>query len=111
MSKTKHTPGPWTVEIDEWKENCGSISIPEIERTLHDSEWADQKDWERDLANARLIAAAPRLYAACVAVRKAISHGSIKDPKDPAYVNPLIVMADRSIAEKLVLEILAELED
>lgn len=74
MIKTKHTPGPWSVEIDEWKEGSGSISIPEIERTLHDSEWADRKDWERDLANAHLISAAPEMLQALERVQKFLSH-------------------------------------
>lgn len=60
-----HTPGPWTVEIEEYEENSGTITIPEINRILHDPEWAQEDEWELDVANARLIAAAPELLEAC----------------------------------------------
>lgn len=29
--------------------------IPEIERSLHDHEWSDSEDWDRDIANGELI--------------------------------------------------------
>lgn len=55
---------PWSVEvetdasIDDEAEEGLSISIREIHRLLHDHEWADAEDWDRDMANADLIAAA-----------------------------------------------------
>ena len=54
-----HTPGPWTVDYE--MDGCEgySIAIPEIERMLHDVEWADPDEWSRDLANAFLISTAP----------------------------------------------------
>jgi hypothetical protein len=52
------TPGPWTVALDECEEhNCpaGDLSIPEIERSFHNCEWAEVKDFPRDEANVDLI--------------------------------------------------------
>ena len=57
-----HTPGPWMVEdIEEGAEGYRHLSIPEIHRSLHDSEWAEPEDWGRDFTNACLIATAPDL--------------------------------------------------
>lgn len=55
------TPGPWTVTKETELGCCGEdigieIIIPEINRVLHCSEWADSEDWDRDLANAEFIA-------------------------------------------------------
>ena len=50
------TPGEWSTEIEEYG-NSGSIVIPEIERSLHDTEWADPEDFQRDQDNANFIAA------------------------------------------------------
>lgn len=71
------TSGPWTVDVDEdlypgGEIECRSISIPEIERCLFDSEWAAETDWPRDLANAQFIAAvSPDVVLQLVAVARA----------------------------------------
>jgi hypothetical protein len=58
------TPGPWTCALelegsDEvYDADVVSIHIPQIGRSLHDSDWAEKEDRERDLANAEYIAAA-----------------------------------------------------
>jgi hypothetical protein len=53
---SEHTPGPWKVQVEE-EDGLQNISIEEIHRALHDSEWADPEDFERDLANACRIVA------------------------------------------------------
>jgi len=53
---SEHTPGPWSVQVEE-DDGFQNISIEEIHRCLHDTEWAEPEDFERDLANARRIVA------------------------------------------------------
>lgn len=58
----KHTPGPWVAHISEYKEHSirnesGQTLISEVQ--LFDAD-------EQTLANAKLIAAAPELLAACI---------------------------------------------
>ncbi len=77
------TKGKWSVEIDEYETDddgtviAGEISIPEINRTLHSTEWAESSDWQRDLDNAEFIAAAhnalPALLDELEAAREALS--------------------------------------
>lgn len=73
----KMTPGPWSVEIDEYDTDEHNISIPEIRRTLHDSEWADVKELPRDTANAHgivaLVNAYPRLREAIEQLQQDLS--------------------------------------
>lgn len=62
------TEGPWTLEIQEDRYGeeddlgnptgqleYGLIVIPEIDKAMFDSEWSDEENWERDLANADFI--------------------------------------------------------
>lgn len=67
------TPGPWTVDEEtEVGDGLRLLTIPEIERNLHDDEWAEEKDWERDRANAAFIAAAREaIPALCTALEAA----------------------------------------
>lgn len=69
------TPGPWTVDVEMDGDEGYSITIPEIGRKLHDAEWADLQDWDRDLANAYLIAAAPELRDVVIGLMNAIETG------------------------------------
>jgi hypothetical protein len=53
----KATPGEWTVEMDGPIDDdlpCDVI-IPEINRILHSTEWADPQDFGQDVANAHAI--------------------------------------------------------
>jgi hypothetical protein len=66
MATPAHTPGPWTVEpcTSSW----GTYRIVEAEKDIQElddlnSDLVPQQE-ERDLANARLIAAAPDLLEA-----------------------------------------------
>lgn len=55
MPESEASPRPWTVEVETEGEDGRLITIPEIHRCLHDWDWAETEDWERDLANADLI--------------------------------------------------------
>jgi hypothetical protein len=73
MSETKHTPGPWEWDEDETcmrlmgalEPNCHGLQI------LNTS----KKGYYPLAADARLIAAAPDLYAACEAVLDYLENG------------------------------------
>lgn len=64
----EHTPTPWSLDIDELDREedgtviAGMITIRQIERCLHDTEWAESSDWDRDLANAAFIVEAVNNY-------------------------------------------------
>lgn len=65
--KTEHTPGPWKSVIHEGVGGCDYIQILagswDIAHNKHSA-----RDWEEEKANARLIAAAAELLAACKAM-------------------------------------------
>ncbi len=61
-----HTALPWSLEVEEYEASSGTITINEIHRILHDPEWADPEDWDRDLANAELIVRAVNAHQALV---------------------------------------------
>jgi hypothetical protein len=97
-----YTPGPWTVEIEDGESR--TISIPEIGRCLHDSEWAEPEEWERDLANARLIAAAPELLEAVKAMQLACDEWAAEFTQKTreinwAVVNDAYIKASNAIAK------------
>jgi hypothetical protein len=58
MTQEKATKRPWSVSVETEAEDGLTITIPEIGRCLHDWEWAEAEEWERDLANADLIVTA-----------------------------------------------------
>lgn len=66
MEKTKHTPGPWTVESGSVFGHAGSARV-----ALADRKEGLIRPVERD-ANVRLIAAAPDLLEACGQALKTI---------------------------------------
>jgi hypothetical protein len=63
------TPGEWTVEMDgpDDDDSPCDVVIPEINRILHSTEWADPEDFEQDVANAEAIAAAHNALPALLA--------------------------------------------
>lgn len=65
----KATPGKWTVEMDGQSDDDSpcDVIIPEINRILHSTEWADPEDFERDVANAEAIALAHNALPALIA--------------------------------------------
>lgn len=58
------SPLPWNANVEEYDTErdgtviAGLITIDPIERTIHDTEYAESEDWPRDLANAQLLVAA-----------------------------------------------------
>lgn len=60
--KTKHTPGPWGIAA---KEHSGAFQI--LPKDVGDLRICTVTNASNDLANARLIASAPELLAACKA--------------------------------------------
>lgn len=69
MSEAKHTPGPWTLELD----SCLSCREKgESEFIIHGPPGAYHGQFSHE-PDARLIAAAPDLLAACNAVIKALN--------------------------------------
>lgn len=71
MSDTKFTPGPWLVGEDQCVDEAWSIVT-----TSGGSIIANVNDRHDRKANARLIAAAPDLYAALDAVESDLSIGA-----------------------------------
>lgn len=62
--KAEHTPGPWRVDLESGEIEAGATVIGTIYGT-HDYPCCDEDITEECAANARLIAAAPDLLAAC----------------------------------------------
>jgi len=97
MSESKHTPGPWRWEIDGTMSGRGPVILSEekyddgsprqlaeleTSETNHGAKrarWRRQPDADEIEANARLIAAAPDLLAACKAVEHQLRTGESSD--------------------------------
>jgi hypothetical protein len=65
----KATPGEWTVDMDgpDDDDSPCDVVIPEINRILHSTEWADPEDFDQDVANAEAIVAAHNALSALLA--------------------------------------------
>src|SRR5689334_19211469 len=76
MSTTKHTPGPWHVEAEEWTDGQGIlICCKDAGVALIDPD-DEEGATPEDFANAHLIAAAPEMLEALKAFLRAPSIGS-----------------------------------
>jgi hypothetical protein len=75
------TPGEWSVEMDgpSDDESPCDVIIPEINRILHSTEWADPEDFEQDVANAEAIALAHNALPALIAAARATVPEPISD--------------------------------
>ena len=64
-----HTPGPWTVVHYEWKNKGGGDFVGRIEGPNGEKVYRGAASFHAisNLANARLIAAAPEMHDACEA--------------------------------------------
>jgi hypothetical protein len=105
-----HTPGPWSVVIDqdnglmreiaapcyEHKE-CGK-TIVFIERDRTKPFQSSHGEHMRD--NAHLIAAAPDLLSACQTVKKWLCDTKLIDPKDP-IANPAFIKANNAVLKAI----------
>jgi hypothetical protein len=109
MSEAKHTPGPWKADVDgpftlggdtvsvEAITEDGKLVRREICTLLIDTEEdEDSPEAEEDKANARLIAAAPDLLAACQNFLALYGECDMQ-PEDECH--KLRVMMDRAIAK------------
>lgn len=69
-NETKHTPGPWETSTDymEISPSSGPKSHVELARIVGPGEGSSFYTYDEASANARLIAAAPELLAACKAL-------------------------------------------
>jgi len=76
-----HTPGPW--EVHHWGDNEGDIhgSDGTLVCAMRDGATPQEEDWEGD---ARLIAAAPDLYAVCKLLFQSMGE-VIEDHNDVAF--------------------------
>jgi len=76
---TNHTPGPWEqsgVQIHSHNGNICQLSEPRKSKYIgHDTLDIGSADWDEGMANARLIATAPELLAACEQVVKWFEQG------------------------------------
>ena len=78
----KSTPGEWTVEMDgpTDEDSPCDVIIPEINRILHSTEWADPEDFERDVANAEAIALAHNALPALIAELRQLRARTTPEP-------------------------------
>jgi len=76
------TPGEWTVEMDgpDDDDSPCDVIIPEINRILHSTEWADSEDFERDVANARAMVAAHNALPALLAELRELRRLTTPEP-------------------------------
>ncbi len=85
MSDTKHTSGPWTLRIEEGHAESGYREIY-VEGSGHDLAiiYCDESvmSWAKDRANARLIAAAPDLYAALAGLLAMIDSVTLRQERE-----------------------------
>lgn len=65
MSNTRHTPGPWRVEDSDPPQITTNPALAGGARTIAEMRIVAYSDLRERAANARLIAAAPDLLAAC----------------------------------------------
>lgn len=82
MPETKHTPGPWLVNDDEdvWSERLdGAPDVPLVRADRSYRRWGREIGANERAANARLIAAAPDLYAAAAPLGAMVEHFSGPD--------------------------------
>jgi hypothetical protein len=86
---SEHTPGPWKIQyggINDWDEGFGVAGTLVGHTHIVAECWppgTDQARRQQLLADARLIAAAPKLLAAC---KIAVCHMRDRDPDKPAVI-------------------------
>ena len=83
--KTKHTPGPWT--INEWPQSDREISIGAIGTPLIAKAFQRDVSINEQKANARLIAAAPELLQCLINAKAAIE--ALSDGNDTPLIKEI----------------------
>lgn len=99
----KHTPGPWIAERGmvtsaapslpngrTYGYGCGNDFVAD----LNDGEYHEYADRSEEDANARLIAAAPDLYAACEQVLQASEDGGDMEDIDWGMIRAALARAN-----------------
>ena len=78
----KATPGECTVEMDgpDDDDSPCDVVIPEINRILHSTEWADPQDFEQDVANAEAMVAAHNALPALLAELRELRRLTTPEP-------------------------------
>lgn len=99
MSKTKHTPAPWHVGTPECRSEdavFGPVDgVPGVDVGVIAQCGAVARPHAENFANARLIAAAPALLAACKAVAEWFGANSPEDEEVLKQVCAAIDQAER----------------
>lgn len=99
---SKHTPGPWKItgETGDGKRIYVESDMERDNRECPRCE-VDSDDCDSDMAmaNARLIAAAPDLLAACEAAVEAIEEHVSDEPEAPAWAAKLHKQLEAAIAK------------
>ncbi len=82
MSKPLHTPGPWkwNGRTSLFKIECSGGHV--VDSEAYEGSWLSRYNPEEDEANARLIAAAPELLRALIAVRDNLNMGPDLENRD-----------------------------
>lgn len=112
MSKTNHTPGPWHVQPDPEfigghpvHQNrfitCGNPDITDESwaNDPHSYIIASMRDCQNQVANARLIAAAPELLAACKSALAALTQNKTYPADIKLAVGNLSLAIDKATME------------
>ena len=82
MNKTKYTPGPWETgrpDMATLVEGVDSKWIYAGDIYIAVASGCASENWDEVMANARLIAAAPELLAACELVLEVLDQDSVRD--------------------------------
>lgn len=95
-----HAPGPWAFMEGrrDMQQSCRvhKAADKDFAIALVNCDWFDEKQRAEDVANARLIAASPDLYAACDKLLDAAARGC---PEPERMLNEAIELAKDAIAK------------
>jgi len=90
QTEVKHTPGPWRFSEGDKERRAMSEVFKKNDKTfqiaLVTCEWSNPHARAEDIANARLIAAAPELLAACEALCSSDENGRFGKPSFPEAI-------------------------
>jgi hypothetical protein len=93
----KHTPGPWVALCDDGRKKrrpTAMVAAQDSSMRLSIDCYASGLDHEQSMANARLIAAAPELYAACAEFVRKVECGQAQSTESYAQMKAALAKAD-----------------